>query len=382
MPGFGAGGHFGVAQQAVVQLGAQAREVDVLADEHQLLTAVADLGGPFAHDGAQTVLVLGPLRPGHEAPPAPGVAMTHQPTGLRPAAGFLVLAGQPEVTLGAQQAAIDPLAVEEGEEALGVEGPARLVGGRGDAVLLGLRHVLATQLLEPARGLGGAVEIEAAGVEDLRQRRLAHHHRHDLGLGIQAAQDGGQLLALGAGNQVGLADQDDVGELHLLDQQVGDRTLIVLAQRLAATGQALGGVEIAQEVDPVDHRHQRIQTRQVGQALALLVAEGEGLGYRQRLADAGGLDQQVVEATVAGQPRHFLQQVFAQGAADAAVAHLHQLLVGTVEADVALHFAAVDVDFTHVVDDQRHAQAVAVLQHVVEQGALAGAEKARQHGDG
>ena len=242
--------------------------------------------------------------------------------------------------------------------------------------------MLAAQLLEPTRRLRGAVEVEAAGVEDLVQGDLAHAHGLDVGVGVEAAQDGHQLLALGLADQVDLADQDDVSELHLLDQQVGDRALVFFAQGFATAGQAIGLMEVAQEVHPVDHRDHGVQPRQVGQAAPLLIAEGEGLGHRQRLADAGGLDQQVVEAAVAGQPRHFLQQVFAQGAADAAVAHLHQLLVGTVEADVALHFAAVDVDFTHVVDDQRHAQAVAVLQHMVEQGALAGAEKTGQHGDG
>ncbi|MNF83005.1 hypothetical protein D3C84_653180 [compost metagenome] len=141
-------------------------------------------------------------------------------------------------------------------------------------------------------------------------------------------------------------------------------------------------MEVAQEAHPVDHGDHGVQPRQVGQALALLVAEGEGLGHRQRLGDAGRLDQQVVEAPLAGQAGDLLEQVLAQGAADAAVAHLHQLFLAALEADALLNGAGIDVDLAHVVDDHRHPEACAVLQHVVEQGALAGAEKAGQHGDG
>ncbi len=54
----------------------------------------------------------------------------------------------------------------------------------------------------------------------------------------------------------------------------------------------------------------------------------------------GGLDQQVVKTALLREPRHFLQQVFAQGAANAAVAHFNEFFFGTVKADVALHFTA------------------------------------------
>src|SRR5690606_8998647 len=86
--------------------------------------------------------------------------------------------------------------------------------------------------------------------------------------------------------------------------------------------------------------------------------------------------------TFAGQTANFLEQILAQGAADAAVAHLHQLFLGAVEADAALHLAAIDVDLAHVVDDHRDAAVLAVLQDMVEQGALAGAEEAGQYGNG
>jgi len=261
--------------------------------------------------------------------------------------------------------------------------PPRAVGAGGDAVFLGFGNVLATHFLQPAGCLGSALEVEAAGVENLLQRHRAHAHRQDLGMGIEPAQDSHQLLAFGRGDQVDLADQDDVSELHLVDQQVGDRTLVVLAQAFTAAGEAVGGMQITKEIHPVDHRDQRVEARQVGQALPLLVAEGEGFRHRQRLGYPGGLDQQVIETAFAGQTADFLQQVLAQRAADAAVTHLDELFLGAVEDDVALHFEGrVDIHLAHVVDDHRHTPVFAVSQHMFEHGALAGAEEARQHGDG
>ncbi len=148
--------------------------------------------------------------------------MAHQAPSLGPTAGVLMLTGQPEKTLGTQEFAVHPRAVDKREKALRMERSARAVSHRGDAVLFGFRHMLAAQLLQPAGGLGGAVEIEAAGVEDFVQRHFAHDHRDDFRLGVQAFEDGHQFLTLVAADQVDLADQDDVGKFDLLDQQVSD----------------------------------------------------------------------------------------------------------------------------------------------------------------
>ncbi|MNI54702.1 hypothetical protein D3C73_1096050 [compost metagenome] len=67
----------------------------------------------------------------------------------------------------------------------------------------------------------------------------------------------------------------------------------------------------------------------------------------------------------------FLEQVLAQRAADAAVAHFHEFFFGAVQGDITLDFAAIDVDFAHIVDDHRHPQVFAVTQDVVEQRAFA-----------
>src|SRR5690606_10211744 len=145
----------------------------------------------------------------------------------------------------------------------------------GDAELLGFRNMFATYFLEPARRLGRPFEVEAAGVEDALQRYLTHAHWQNLSVSIEAAEDGAQFLAFGGSDQVDLADQDDIGEFHLLDQQLGDRTFVLFAEGFATAGQALGFMEIAQEVYPVDHRDHGVQPRQIAQAAALLVTEGK-----------------------------------------------------------------------------------------------------------
>jgi hypothetical protein len=103
----------------------------------------------------------------------------------------------------------------------------------------------------------------------------------------------------------------------------------------------------------------------------------------QRLRDAGRLDQQVVKAARAGQAAHLDQQVLTQGAADAVIAHLDQALLGAAEGrPTAAHQLHVNVDLTHIVDDDRHAQPLTVGEHMVEQGGLPRAEEAGEHRHG
>ncbi len=150
---------------------------------------------------------------------------------------------------------------------------------------------------------------------------------------------------------------------------------------LALLAQVRCFAQIAGEIDPVDHGRQRIEAGHRRQALAAFVLEGEGLRHRQRLGNTGGLDHQIIETPFSGQPLHLFQQILAQRAANAAVAHLHQLFLGAVQAHLLVDQAGVDVDLAHVVDDYRHPAAVAIIEYVVEHRGLAGAQKPGQHRD-
>ena len=155
-------------------------------------------------------------------------------------------------------------------------------------------------------------------------------------------------------DQVGLVDDDDVGE--------GD--LVLRLRRVAqALAQPLG----------VGDGHHRVEPRRAAHVLV----DEEGLGDRRRIGEAGRLDDDRVELALAPhQPFDDADQVAAHGAADAAVVHLEHFLVG---ADDEL---VVDADFAELVDDHGVALAVRLGEDAVEQGRLAGAEIAGQHGDG
>ncbi|MCW0417758.1 hypothetical protein NB689_003512 [Xanthomonas sacchari] len=268
-------------------------------------------------------------------------------------------------------------------EAQRMERPARAIDEAFDAELFGLRRVLAAQRLHPARRQLRAHEVEVAGIQHQLERHIATAGLDDARIAIERAQHRAGAVEGGRIGQVGLADDDHIGELDLLHQQVDQPALVVVPGLQAAVGQALGRAEVAQEADPVDHGEHGVQARDVGQAAAIGVAHGEGRRHRHRLGNAGGFDQQVVVAPALGQALHLLAQVVAQGAADAAVAELDQGLFGATERGAAVaDQRRVDVDLAHVVDDHRHPAPIAVVQHAVEQGGLAGAQEAGQHGDG
>ena len=135
------------------------------------------------------------------------------------------------------------------------------------------------------------------------------------------------------------------------------------------------GASLSRSLQPlgVGDGHHRVE---LGLRADVLVDE-EGLRHRRRIGEAGGLDDDGVELALAPhQPVDDADQVAAHGAADAAVVHLEHFLVG---ADDQL---VVDADLAEFVDDHGVFLAVRLGQDAVEQGGLAGAEIAGQHGDG
>ncbi len=178
------------------------------------------------------------------------MAVAHQAAGLGPTAGLAPGAGQPERSLGAQQAAVAPFAVEEGVEALWVERPPRPVGAGGDAVGFGLRLVLAAQFFEPARRAGGPLEVEAAGVE-----YLSSGTRPMLMGRISASVLSRWRMAVSSSRSawlmrsILLMRMTSANSTWSISRSVMER-FVVFTQGFATAGQALGLVEVAQEVHP------------------------------------------------------------------------------------------------------------------------------------
>ena len=264
-----------------------------------------------------------------------------------------------------------------------MERTAFAIGEAGDAVGLGFRRVLAAQFLDPARR-----QLRADVVETLRVQHRIQRHRavvgfDDRGIAIQCADHLAGFLQCACAGAIALGEHHDVRELHLFGQQVHQRAVVVRARGFPAVAQTVGGAEVADEGFAVDHRHHGVQAGDVRQREAVFVAHRECRRDRHRFRDPGRFDQQVIEAALVRQALHFLAQIVAQRAADAAVAEFDQLFLGARQLRAAVaDQRAVDVDLAHVVDDDRHPLALAVAQHVIEQGGLAGAEETGKDGDG
>src|SRR5262249_29803866 len=196
-----------------------------------------------------------------------------------------------------------------------------------------------------------AIKVKGISPEHFQQRDPAALGGVQPRIGIDAADvrlDVGKLIRL---HQVGLVDQDHVGE--------GDLVL------------GLGRVlEPVLEPFGVGDGHDRVK---LGLAAHILVHK-ERLSDRRRVGEAGGLDNDGVELALAPhQAIDDAHEIAAHGAADAAVVHLEHFLVGAHDQVV------VDADFTKLVDDDGKLLPVLLRQDAVEQRRLAGAKIAGQH---
>ena len=218
--------------------------------------------------------------------------------------------------------------------------------------------VLVLVLVEEAGlDLQDRVQVEAADVEDVRQRRFAEVHRLDRRARIDPDQPRLELFALLGADQVGLGQQDAVGEAHLL-------------LRLAEI------VELLVRVLGVHQRHDGIEQVVVADVLV----HEEGLRHRPGVGHAGGLDDDALEIELLrlalglqfAQDAH---QVAAHGAADAAVVHLDDLFARILHQQLV-----VDAGLAEFVFDDGDALAVLLLEDAVEQRRLAAAEEAGEYG--
>ena len=149
-------------------------------------------------------------------------------------------------------------------------------------------------------------------------------------------------------HQFRLADKDLVGKAHL-------------AARFLAV------VELVRRVFGVHQGQNRVQQIRLGH----LVVHEKGLRHRAGVGQTGGLNDHAVKVEFAfalflGQVSQRGAQVFADGAADAAVAHLDDLLGGVGHQNVA-----VNVFFAKLVFDDGNFLAMRFAQDTLEHGGLA-----------
>ena len=168
-----------------------------------------------------------------------------------------------------------------------------------------------------------------------------------------------QRSQLVAGHQIGLADEDLVGKAHL-------------AARFLAL------IELLHGVLGIDQGHDGVQQILLGH----FVVHEKSLRHGARVGQAGGFDDHALEveraaALAGGQIGQGGAQVFADGAAHAAVVHLHDLLFVVAHQNVV-----VDVLLAKLVFDDGNLLPVRLGQHAPQQRGFAGAEKAGEDGGG
>ena len=182
-------------------------------------------------------------------------------------------------------------------------------------------------------------------------------HRFLRGARVHVLQTVHERIGLLRAHQIGFADENLVSKAHL-------------TARFLAVIELLGGVfGIHQGQDGIEQK-----------ALGNLVVHEKSLRHGARIGQAGGFDHHALKvqqafALFGGQQLQGRAQVFADGAADAAIAHLNDLLVGVAHQNVV-----VDVFFAKLVLNDRDFLPVRFLQHALEQGGFARPQKTGEDG--
>ena len=249
----------------------------------------------------------------------------------------LVGLGQPQEALAAEQARWP--VVQKFLEAGDRERPVAFEGQRHETVIVEMRMMMAVAV--------GRRPVQV-DIEDQRQRHGAARGAQQSRLGVHRADLALDAVEAFLADPVALVDQDGVG-----------------VAELAANGLAIEQVEA--ELLGVRHRDDGVEPQRVTELRAL-----EGLRHRQRIGDARGLDQDMVDRL--GPPQHAhdaVQKVVVGRAADAAVAELDHAAFGRDDQVV------VDADVAQLVHQHRGLHTGAVRQDVVHQRGLAAAQKAR-----
>src|SRR5579871_339026 len=220
-------------------------------------------------------------------------------------------------------------------------------------VIMAMRVIVAVAFQKRRLYVEDAVEIEGVAIQNFVERNLSALRLVQAGIGIDAADTRLDVAQLFGRDQIGLVDEDDVGERDLV---LGLGRVLEPVVEPLGVGDGDHGVELGAPAD--------------------VLFDEEDLRHRRRIGEARGLDDDGVELALAPhQAVEDAHQVAAHGAADAAVVHLEHFLVGRSEEIV------VDADFAEFVDDHGVFLAVRLRQDAVEQRGLAGAEIAGQHRD-
>ena len=175
----------------------------------------------------------------------------------------------------------------------------------------------------------------------------------ETGDAVHSLDAGLQTIEVRSGNEVGFVEDDDIGKGDLLFGFVGV-------------------FEVLPDVLGIHERDHRVDM----EFFTHFGIDEEGLNDRAGVGEAGGFNEDVVEL-VPHLPKaaEDTNQVPAHGAADAAVVHFENLLLGIDDELV------VDADLTEFVFDHGNSFAVVRGENVVEERGFSGSEESCEDGD-
>ena len=402
---------FELVYQAGVKFFFDVSLIQILADEYQLLHAVTVLLVPVGGQSGVRTQHVGQLVLGHGGVPLSGILKAHLLSGLLKQVADVKLIGKVAHTLGADDA-LGPLLGYEPVKTVQVHGAACIIYIGAYTVLLNLTTFMVVMvvvmvlvvmvmlmlvmvlmlimiviviivilmlklgttlfnLLDPGGAGGHALKIKSIGVEYVVQVYVTVVALQYAGTGLQGANHLTYTQQLIGTYLRCLVQEHDVAELNLLDYQILQVLLayVLLDKVVTAT-------ELVTDAQGIDHCYDAVQLgHAVLGVLGLHTGDGlDGLGNGAGLADAAGLNHDVVKTVQRDDLMQLLHKVHLEGAADAAVLQRYQTVIIHAYHAALLYKAGIDIDFTYVVYNYRELYALAVGQNPVQKGCLTAAQ--------
>ena len=227
------------------------------------------------------------------------------------------------------------------------------------------------ELPDPGSACGGLIEIEEVRVDQFIDIDFAVIGFDDLGNRLKGADGHLDLFEFFLGKKRGLVEEDDVAELDLLDDEILKIFLTPLGRL-----KGFAAAEFVAKAKGIGDGKNRVEV--IGFAVSPLHVFafhiGDGLGDRDRLADAASLDQDVVVFLGRNQIVDLVNEIRFQGAADAAIGKRDEAIVTRRDDASFFYEIGVDVDLADVIDDDRHMVAFRVFEDMVDQRGFAAAK--------
>ena len=198
------------------------------------------------------------------------------------------------------------------------------------------------------------LQIKRTHIQNVGDRNISVATAENLCRAVDGAHTTFDPLQLGCGNQIDFIEKNHVGEGHLL------------------TGLA-HLVKVLLNMPTINHGHNRVE-----QKLFLeIIIQKKSLRDWARIGHARGFNDDVIEfVPTLEQLAENTQQVASNSAANAAVIGFENFFLGTDDELV------IDANFAELVFDDGNALAMVLSKNPIQQGGFAGAQKARQDGDG